>query len=178
MSSNRSYKTINFLLSVLFLMVYSCGQLEVASIEVVNLFDPSDDEYSLPDTEFIDGPTSGMSLDSSSTVITWRHSDPAYHYDPTREVDYAERIFYRYRLNTITWSPWYNGNDLMESHFLKIPAARSLSPYWLPICKDNVTEHFLCTRGAIMLSLPYDVPTGRTYVGAPSTNIVCNQCAN
>ena len=55
MSSNRSYKTINFLLSVLFLMVYSCGQLEVASIEVVNLFDPSDDEYSLPDTEFIDG---------------------------------------------------------------------------------------------------------------------------
>ena len=114
MSSNRSYKTINFLLSVLFLMVYSCGQLEVASIEVVNLFDQSDDEYSLPDTEIIDGPTSGMSLDSSSTVVTWRHSDPAYHYDPTREVDYAERIFYRYRINRITWSPWYNGNNLME----------------------------------------------------------------
>ena len=114
MPSNRSFKTINFLVSVLLLMVYSCGQLEVASIEVVNLFDPSDDEYSLPDTEIIDGPISGITFDSSSTVITWRHSDPNYYYDPTHEVDYAERIYYRYRLNTLTWSPWYNGNVLME----------------------------------------------------------------
>ena len=67
MPSNRSVKTINFLVSVLLLMVYSCGQLEVASIEVVNLFDPSDDQYSLPDTELVDGPISGMTLDSSST---------------------------------------------------------------------------------------------------------------
>ncbi len=114
MPSKRSYKTINFLLSVVLLMIYSCGQLEVASIEVVNLFDPSDDSYSLPDTEIIDGPMSGMTLDSSSSTITWRHSDPVYHYDPTHEVDYAERIYYRYRLNTATWSPWYNGINLME----------------------------------------------------------------
>ena len=114
MPSNVSYITINFFVLVLLLMVYSCGQLEVASIEVVNLFDPSDDEYSLPDTEIIDGPISGMTLDSSSTVFTWQHSDPVYHYDPTHEVDYAERIYYRYRLNSSSWSPWYNGNVLME----------------------------------------------------------------
>ena len=114
MPSKRSYKTINFLLSVVLLMIYSCGQLEVASIEVVNLFDPSDDSYSLPDTEIIDGPMSGMTLDSSSSTITWRHRDPVYPYDPTPEVDYAESIYYRYRLNTATWSPWYNGINLME----------------------------------------------------------------
>ena len=114
MPSKRSYKTINFLLSVVLLMIYSCGQLEVASIEVVNLFDPSDDEYSRPDTEIIDSPNSGIALDSSSTVITWQHSEPNYNYDPTHEVDYAERIYYRYRLNTVTWSPWYNGINLME----------------------------------------------------------------
>ena len=100
MSSNDKFKILNYLLSVLMLMVYSCGQLEVASIEVVNLFDPSDDQYSLPDTEIVDGPISGMTLDSSSTYFTWQHSDPAYHYDPTHEVDYAERINYRYRLNS------------------------------------------------------------------------------
>ena len=70
MSSKRSYKTISFLVSVLLLMIYSCGQLEVASIEVVNLFDPSDDAYSLPDTELIEGPTDGVTLDSSSSTIT------------------------------------------------------------------------------------------------------------
>ena len=113
MSSNAKYKILNYLSSVLMLMVYSCGQLEVASIEVVNLFDPSDDQYSLPDTEIVDGPISDMILDSSSTYFTWRHSDPAYHYDPTHEVDYAERINYRYRLNS-SWSPWFNGNALME----------------------------------------------------------------
>lgn len=116
MSSNSKFKILNYLLSVLMLMVYSCGQLEVASIEVVNLFDPSDDQYSLPDTEIVDGPISGMTLDSSSTYFTWQHSDPAYHYDPTHEVDYAERINYRYRLNS-SWSPWFNGNALMERQF-------------------------------------------------------------
>ena len=114
MPSKRSYKTINFLLSVLLLMIYSCGQLEVASIEIVNLFDPSDDEYSLPDTEIVEGPASGVTLDSSSSIVAWRHSDPNYHYDPTHEVDYAERVYYRYRLNTATWSPWYNGINLIE----------------------------------------------------------------
>ena len=114
MPSNVSYIKINILISVFFLMLYSCGQLEVASIEVVNLFDPSDDEYSLPDTEIVDGAISGSTLDSSSTVFMWQHSDPNYHYDPTHEVDYAERIYYRYRLNTSSWSPWYNGNAILD----------------------------------------------------------------
>ncbi|HIN26498.1 MAG TPA: hypothetical protein EYM74_04215, partial [Candidatus Marinimicrobia bacterium] len=97
---NRAGDIIKIIiLSGFLLVVYSCGQLEV-DIEVVNLFDPADADYSNPETEVLDWPAAGLTIDSTSAVFTWRHSDPNYHYDPTHEVDYAERIFYRYRLNT------------------------------------------------------------------------------
>ena len=94
-------------------MVYSCGQLEV-DIEVVNLFDPADADYSSPETEVLDWSEAGLTIESTSAVFTWRHRDPNYYYDPTHEVDYAERIFYRYRLNTSIWSPWYSGEGLLQ----------------------------------------------------------------
>ena len=111
---NRAGDIIKIIiLSGFLLVVYSCGQLEV-DIEVVNLFDPADADYSNPETEVLDWPAAGLTIDSTSAVFTWRHSDPNYHYDPTHEVDYAERIFYRYRLNTSIWSPWYSGEELLQ----------------------------------------------------------------
>ena len=103
----------NIILSGFLLVIYSCGQLEV-DIEVVNLFDPADANYSIPETEVLDWPTEGHTIDSTGAVFTWRHSDPNYHFDATHEVDYAERIFYRYRLNTSIWSPWYSGEELLQ----------------------------------------------------------------
>ena len=103
------------ILSGFLLVIYSCGQLEV-DIEVVNLFDPADANYSIPETEVLDWPTEGHTIDSTSAVFTWRHSDPNYHFDATHEVDYAERIFYRYRLNTGIWSPWHNGKTLNQQN--------------------------------------------------------------
>ena len=105
----------NIILSGFLLVVYSCGQLEV-DIEVVNLFDPADADYSIPETEVLDWPAAGHTIDSTSAVFTWQHSDPDYHYDATHEVDYAERIFYRYRLNTGIWSPWHNGKTLNQQN--------------------------------------------------------------
>ena len=111
---NRAGDIIKIIiLSGFLLVVYSCGQLEV-DIEVVNLFDPADADYFNPETEVLDWPAAGLTIDSTSAVFTWRHSDPNYHYDPTHEVDYAERIFYRYRLNTSIWSPWYSGEELLQ----------------------------------------------------------------
>ena len=111
---NRAGDIIKIIiLSGFLLVVYSCGQLEV-DIEVVNLFDPADADYSNPETEVLDWPAAGLTIDSTSAVFTWRHSDPNYYYDPTHEVDYAERIFYRYRLNTSIWSPWYSGEELLQ----------------------------------------------------------------
>jgi len=111
---NRAGDIIKIIiLSGFLLVVYSCGQLEV-DIEVVNLFDPADADYSSPETEVLDWRAAGLTVDSTSAVFTWRHSDPNYHYDPTHEVDYAERIFYRYRLNTSIWSPWYSGEELLQ----------------------------------------------------------------
>jgi len=111
---NRAGDIIKIIiLSGFLLVVYSCGQLEV-DIEVVNLFDPADADYSNPETEVLDWPAAGLTIDSTSAVFIWRHSDPNYHYDPTHEVDYAERIFYRYRLNTSIWSPWYSGEELLQ----------------------------------------------------------------
>ena len=103
----------NIILSGFLLVVYSCGQLEV-DIEVDNLFDPADADYSIPDTEVLDWPTAGHTINSTSAVFTWRHSDPNYHYDATHEVHYAERILYRYRLNTSIWSPWHSGESLLQ----------------------------------------------------------------
>ena len=105
----------NIILSGFLLVVYSCGQLEV-DIEVVNLFDPADADYSIPETKVLDWPAAGHTIDSTSAVFTWQHSDPDYHYDATHEVDYAERIFYRYRLNTGIWSPWHNGKTLNQQN--------------------------------------------------------------
>jgi len=111
---NRAGDIIKIIiLSGFLLVVYSCGQLEV-DIEVVNLFDPADADYSSPETEVLDWPAAGLTVDSTSAVFTWRHSDPNYYYDPTHDVDYAERIFYRYRLNTSIWSPWYSGEELLQ----------------------------------------------------------------
>ena len=111
---NRAGDIIKIIiLSGFLLVVYSCGQLEV-DIEVVNLFDPADADYSNPETEVLDWPAAGLTIDSTGAVFTWRHSDPNYYYDPTHEVDYAERIFYRYRLNTSIWSPWYSGEELLQ----------------------------------------------------------------
>ena len=106
------------ILSAFLLVVFSCGQLEV-DIEVVNLFDPADANYSIPETEVLGWPTEGHTIDSTSAVFTWRHSDPNYHYDATHEVDYAERIFYRYSLNNSIWSPWNSGEALLQQdiHF-------------------------------------------------------------
>jgi len=108
----------NIILSGFLLVIYSCGQLEV-DIEVVNLFDPADANYSIPETEVLDWPTESHTIDSTSAVFTWRHSDPNYNFDATHEVDYAERIFYRYRLNTGIWSPWNSGEALLQQdlHF-------------------------------------------------------------
>ena len=108
----------NIILSGFLLVIYSCGQLEV-DIEVVNLFDPADANYSIPETEVLDWPTEGHTIDSTSAVFTWRHSDPNYHYDATHEVEYAERILYRYHLNTGIWSPWNSGEALLQQdlHF-------------------------------------------------------------
>ena len=103
----------NIILSGFLMVVYSCGQLEV-DIEVVNLFDPADADYTIPETEVLDWPAVEHTIGSTSAVFTWRHSDPNYHYDATHEVDYAERIFYRYRLNTGIWSPWRSGDELLE----------------------------------------------------------------
>tara|TARA_B100000586_G_scaffold266558_1_gene239844 strand:- start:1637 stop:2575 length:939 start_codon:yes stop_codon:yes gene_type:complete len=103
----------NIILSGFLMVVYSCGQLEV-DIEVVNLFDPADADYTIPETEVLDWPAVEQTIGSTSAVFTWRHSDPNYHYDATHEVDYAERIFYRYRLNTGIWSPWRSGDELLE----------------------------------------------------------------
>ena len=103
----------NIILSGFLLVVNSCGQLEV-DIEVDNLFDPADADYSIPDTEVLDWPTVGHSINSTSAVFTWRHSDPNYHYDATHTVDYAERILYRYRMNASIWSPWYSGESLIQ----------------------------------------------------------------
>ena len=111
---NRAGDIIKIIiLSGFLLVVYSCGQLEV-DIEVVNLFDPADADYSSPETEVLDWRAAGLTIDSTSAVFTWRHIDPNYYYDPTHEVDYAERIFYRYRLNTSIWSPWYSGEELLQ----------------------------------------------------------------
>ena len=108
----------NIILPGFFLVIYSCGPLEV-DIEVVNLFDPADANYSMPETEVLDWPTEDHTIDSTSAVFNWRHSDPNYHYDATHEVDYAERIFYRYRLNASIWSPWNSGEELLQKdlHF-------------------------------------------------------------
>jgi len=103
----------NIILSGFLLVVYSCGPLEV-DIEVDNLFDPTDADYSIPDTEVLDWPTVGHTINSTSAVFTWRHSDPNYHYDATHAVDYAERILYRYRMNASIWSPWYSGESLIQ----------------------------------------------------------------
>jgi len=103
----------NIILSGFLLVVYSCGQLEV-DIEVDNLFDPADADYSVPDTEVLDWPTVGHTINSTSAVFTLRHSDPNYHYDATHAVDYAERILYRYRMNASIWSPWYSGESLIQ----------------------------------------------------------------
>ena len=103
----------NIILSGFLLVVYSCGQLEV-DIEVDNLFDPTDADYSIPDTEVLDWPTVGHTINSTSAVFTWRHSDPNYHYDATHAVDYAERILYRYSMNASIWSPWYSGESLIQ----------------------------------------------------------------
>ena len=102
----------NIILSGFLLVVYSCGQLEV-DIEVDNLFDPADADYSIPDTEVLDWPTAGHSINSTSAVFTWRHSDPNYHYDATHAVNYAEKILYRYRMNASIWSPWHSGESLI-----------------------------------------------------------------
>ena len=103
----------NIILSGFLLMVYSCGQLEV-DIEVDNLFDPADADYSIPGTKVLDWPIAGHTINSTSAVFTWRHSDPNYHYDATHTVDYAERILYRYRMNASIWSPWYSGESLIQ----------------------------------------------------------------
>ncbi len=106
----------NIILSGFLLVVYSCGQLEV-DIEVDNLFDPTDADYSIPDTEVLDWPTAGHTINYPSAVFTWRHSDPNYHYDATHAVDYAERILYRYSMNASIWSPWYSGESLIQLDF-------------------------------------------------------------
>ena len=103
----------NIILSGFLLVVYSCGQLEV-DIEVDNLFDPADADYSIPGTEVLDWPIAGHTINSTSAVFTWRHSDPNYHYDATLTVDYAERILYGYRMNASIWSPWYSGESLIQ----------------------------------------------------------------
>ena len=113
MPMRTSHLIKNIILSGFFLVIYSCGQLAV-EIEVVNLFDPAHPDYSIPETEVLDWPAAGVSIDSTNTVFTWRHSDPSYHYDPTHEVDFAERISYRYKLNSGIWSPWYSGEELIQ----------------------------------------------------------------
>ena len=76
----------NIILPGFFLVIYSCGPLEM-DIEVVNLFDPADANYSIPETKVLNWPTEGHIIDSTSAVFTWRHSDPNYHYDATHEID-------------------------------------------------------------------------------------------
>ena len=127
----------NIILSGFLLVIYSCGPLEV-DIEVVNLFDPADANYSMPETEVLDWPTEGHTIDSTSAVFTWRHSDPNYHYDATHEVDYAERIFYRYRLNTSTWSPWNSGKALLQQdlHFWSFDTLTGLHVLQLDYLED------------------------------------------
>ena len=111
---NRTGDLIKYIiLSGFLLVVYSCGQLEV-DIEVDNLFDPADANYSIPGTEVLDWPIAGHIINSTSAVFTWRHSDPNYHYDATHTVNYAERILYRYRMNASIWSPWYSGESLIQ----------------------------------------------------------------
>ena len=127
----------NIILSGFLLVIYSCGQLEV-DIEVVNLFDPADANYSIPDTEVLDWPTEGHTIDSTSAVFTWQHSDPNYHFDATHGVDYAERIFYRYRLNASIWSPWNNGEVLLQQdiHFWTFDTLTGLHVLQLDYLED------------------------------------------
>ena len=132
----------NIILPGFFLVIYSCGPLEV-DIEVANLFDPADANYSMPETEVLDWPTEGHTIDSTSAVFTWRHSDPNYHYAATHEVDYAERIFYRYRLNTSTWSPWNSGKALLQQdlHFWSFDTLTGLHVLQLDYLED-IDHHF------------------------------------
>ena len=125
------------ILSGFLLVIYSCGQLEV-DIEVVNLFDPADANYSIPETEVLDWPTEGHTIDSTSAVFTWRHSDPNYHFDATHEVDYAERIFNRYRLNTSIWSPLNSGEALLQQdiHFWTFDTLTGLHVLQLDYLED------------------------------------------
>ena len=127
----------NIILLAFLLVVFSCGQLEV-DIEVVNLFDPADANYSIPGTEVLDSPTEDHTIDSTSAVFTWRHSDPNYHFDATHEVDYAERIFYRYHLNTSIWSPWNSGEALLQQdlHFWKFDTLTGLHVLQLDYLED------------------------------------------
>ena len=127
----------NIILSGFLLVIYSCGQLEV-DIEVVNLFDPADANYSIPETEVLDWPTEGHTIDSTSAVFTWRHSDPNYHFDATDEVDYAERIFYSYRLNASIWSPWNSGEALLQQdlHFWTFDTLNGLHVLQLDYLED------------------------------------------
>ena len=127
----------NIILSGFLLVIYSCGQLEV-DIEVVNLFDPADANYSIPETKVVDWPTEGHTIDSTGAVFTWRHSDPNYHFDATHEVDYAERIFYRYRLNASIWSPWNSGEALLQQdlHFWTFDTLTGLHVIQLDYLED------------------------------------------
>ena len=127
----------NIILLAFLLVVFSCGQLEV-DIEVVNLFDPADANYSIPGTEVLDWPTEDHTIDSTSAVFTWRHSDPNYHFDATHEVDYAERIFYRYHLNTSIWSPWNSGEALLQQdlHFWTFDTLTGLHVLQLDYLED------------------------------------------
>ena len=128
------------ILSAFLLVVFSCGQLEV-DIEVVNLFDPADANYSIPETEVLGWTTEGHTIDSTSAVFTWRHSDPNYHYDATHEVDYAERIFYRYSLNNSIWSPWNSGEALLQQddlHFWIFDTLTGLHVLQLDYLEDIV----------------------------------------
>jgi len=127
----------NIILSGFLLVIYSCGPLEV-DIEVVNLFDPADANYSIPETEVLDWPPEGHTIDSSGAVFTWRHSDPNYHFDANHEVDYAERIIYRYRLNTSIWSPWNSGEALLQQdiHFWTFDTLTGLHVLQLDYLED------------------------------------------
>jgi hypothetical protein len=86
----------------------------------------------------LDWPTEGHTIDSTGAVFTWRHSDPNYHYDATHEVDYAERIFYRYRLNTSIWSPWNSGEALLQQdiHFWTFDTLTGLHVVQLDYLED------------------------------------------
>ncbi len=103
-------KTFQYI-SVLFVMIFwlSCDIF----VELNNVFDPQDDRYFPPTTEFLSGPNPGDTLTQNVAVFTWHHPEPSYWPDSTGYLIPAS-IEYSYRVNFQSWSLWKSGFNLLE----------------------------------------------------------------